>query len=122
LGGLIIKAALVDAREGSDNDRAIRNSSAGLFFFGVPHKGLKNEKILSLIKGQPNSQLVQNLEENSHYLKLAYNSFLRDELDDCPITSFYETQLSPTVKVRLDAMHNALRANIWTYRKSKGNG
>lgn len=111
MGGLIIKAALADAREGSDNDQAIRNSSAGLFFFGVPHKGLKNENVLSLVKGQPNAQLLQNLEENSHFLKLAYNNFLRDELDDCPITSFYETQLSPTVKVRLDAFYITLRAN-----------
>jgi len=114
LGGLIIKAALVEAAHGSENDLAIRNSSAGLFFFGVPHKGLNIEKIVSLVKGKPNSQLVENLKPNSQYLDLAYRNFLRDELDDCPITSFYETKLTSTIEVCLNKYNFLLELIVCT--------
>lgn len=81
LGGLVIKQALVSARpkDGNDNDIALMNSTAALFFFGVPHKGLKNEGMEQMVRGQPNQYWVGDLREDSHLLKMVHRQFLVGE-------------------------------------------
>ncbi|KAF8533194.1 hypothetical protein BDD12DRAFT_947879 [Trichophaea hybrida] len=105
LGGLIIKQALTDASPpgGSDDDHAILNSCAGLFFFGVPNRGLNIENIMTLVKDQRNSHFINDLRETSTLLKHVHNQFLQvSELKDCKTTSFYETKDTKTVVVRED--------------------
>ncbi len=91
--------ALADARppDSSDDDQAIFNSCAGLFFFGVPNKGLNNENMLSMVRGQNNEHLINDLRNDSPLLLSLYQNFLRGfKYDDCSITSFYETRDTPT--------------------------
>ncbi|KAI5800708.1 hypothetical protein FPQ18DRAFT_60296 [Pyronema domesticum] len=42
LGGILVKTVLCHAVDGSHGDRAILQSCVGIFFFGVPNKGLDN--------------------------------------------------------------------------------
>jgi hypothetical protein len=106
LGGLVIKQALVSARpkEGNDNDIALMNSTAALFCFSVPHKGLKNEDMEQMVRGKPNQYLVGDLTEGSALLEMAHRQFLVGELEDCPITSFYETKPTATLHVRMNIL------------------
>ncbi|KAF8242790.1 hypothetical protein K440DRAFT_664538 [Wilcoxina mikolae CBS 423.85] len=106
LGGLIIKFALADAGmqepppKGSGNDQAILKACMGLFFFGVPHKGLNGTNLSTLVKGQRNVRFVDDLQEGSEFLRLAYNNFLRGfKFKDCQTTSFYETDDTPTLTI-----------------------
>jgi len=79
-------------------DEAIYNSCAGIFFFGVPHKGLNHQNLLTMVEDQPNEPLVQDLLLKTDAIQLAYQNFLRYfRCDDCYITSFYETRQSSTV-------------------------
>ncbi|KAA8909379.1 hypothetical protein FN846DRAFT_942526 [Sphaerosporella brunnea] len=99
IGGLVIKQALADARppDHSEEQRRMFNSSAALFFFGVPNKGLNNQNLLSMVKGQKNETLIRDLQEDSPLLLGAYENFLRGfTFDDCRITSFYETEDTKT--------------------------
>jgi hypothetical protein len=96
--------ALADAAppEGSENDQAILNSCAGLFFFGVPNRGLDIKNIRTLVKDQRNEHFIDDLREGSALLKHAHRHFLRGfQLNDCQITSFYETRDTRAVVVCL---------------------
>ncbi|KAA8894431.1 hypothetical protein FN846DRAFT_819409 [Sphaerosporella brunnea] len=102
LGGLIIKQALADALRSSESDQAILDSCVGIFFFGVPHRGLNNQNISTLVKGQRNSHFINDLREGSALLKEAHEHFLQLCLSDCQITSFYETRDTRAVVVLKD--------------------
>lgn len=125
LGGLVIKQALVDARalRRSAKDQFILQSCTGICFFGVPHKGLNNNNLLSLVEGQQNAHLINDLREGSTLLHRLYRDFLEGFVNhDCAVTSFYETQDTATVveengkwsrggpKIRMVSMDSAM----WT--------
>lgn len=60
---------------------------------------------MSMVKGQKNEWFLNNLQENSEYLKLLDDEFLRTRDNHlfprgCEIVSFYELKDSPIVKVR----------------------
>ncbi|KAA8913656.1 hypothetical protein FN846DRAFT_929114 [Sphaerosporella brunnea] len=104
-GGLIIKQALADASMsgGSENDQAILSSCTGLFFFGVPNRGLNVENLRTLVMHQTNAHLVNDLREGSELLRHAYQHFLQGFTHkDCQITSFYELRDTKAVIVRED--------------------
>ncbi|KAL0631516.1 hypothetical protein Q9L58_009624, partial [Maublancomyces gigas] len=65
LGGL----ALMEATKSSDQRRAIFESCYALLLFGVPNKGLEVERLRDMVKGQPNSQLIEDLDSSSEFLR-----------------------------------------------------
>ncbi|KAI1825244.1 hypothetical protein F4861DRAFT_538149 [Xylaria intraflava] len=109
LGGLLVKEALLQARDKSgDNQHAeLFEACSGLLFFGVPNLGLRNEPLQSIVKGQPNEQLINYLvvdgdSEPSPLLKKVSNDFAKCCEGRYPVISFYERKHSPTVQIGPD--------------------
>ncbi|KAI9763914.1 MAG: hypothetical protein M1840_009026 [Geoglossum simile] len=99
LGGLVVKQALVQAAEGSQDDIAILMSCYAVVFFGVPNRGLNISNLASMVSGQPNEELVRNLDPSSTFLSLLHDMFYRRFVfDDSQIVCFYETKETPTVE------------------------
>lgn len=77
----------------------------GLVFFGVPHLGLRHEKLAALVKGRPNRGLVTSLvvdddTEPSDYLRQTTRQFASCFADrPIRLVSFFERKLSHTVQV-----------------------
>ena len=109
LGILLIKEALALANKDRKDSKTIdfSLSSCGLVFFDVPNLGLRQLQLQTMVAGQPNAQLVQDLVvdedfEPSPYLRDLSRSFIECSKDQNPtynILSYYERRLSPTVKV-----------------------
>ncbi|KAM0457154.1 hypothetical protein ACHAPV_006793 [Trichoderma viride] len=57
LGGLVVKEALAQAFEGSEDDKAVFISCFAVLLFGVPNRGLDHKNLMSMVKGQPNEDL-----------------------------------------------------------------
>lgn len=92
--------ALVKAARGSERDRSIFTSCYGLLFFGVPNRGLSIESLKSMVKGQPNSRLVKDLDPRSTTLRLLHEAFSDYfTLEDSRIISIYETKETRTAVV-----------------------
>ncbi|RDW65098.1 hypothetical protein BP6252_10749 [Coleophoma cylindrospora] len=118
LGGLLVKEALVIAGRpvnqtshiGSNENAELCNSCYSLIFFGVPNLGIRQEQLVTLLKGQPNYALIMSLvmdndTEPSDYLKSLNRSFLESFLfDDSPVISYYERLSTRTVKVNFLGM------------------
>ena len=99
--------ALINAYKWPDKPEyfAIKTATYGLMFFGVPNYGLRNEQLRSLVDGQANASLVNDLVldndmEPSTYLRRISNDFSRCCKDRYQVVSFYELERSPTVQVR----------------------
>lgn len=80
-----------------------------MLFFGVPNPGLRNEKLMSIIQGQPNEVLIRDLvvdkgSELSPFLKRMFDQFSSCFKNQYRVVSFYERKFSPTVQVRYVAM------------------
>src|SRR5579871_5426711 len=77
-------------------------SCYAVIFFGVPNRGIKISSLASMVKGQPNEQLVRDLGPNSGFLNHLHDMFYRRfTFDDSPIISIYELQTTPTIEVSL---------------------
>ncbi|EHK50529.1 putative ankyrin repeat protein [Trichoderma atroviride IMI 206040] len=99
LGGLVLKQALVQACDGSDDDKAIFMSCFALMLFGVPNRGLETSSLMAMVKGQPNEALIRDLSESSRFLSLLQSMFYeRFTIDSSRIICVYETQMTPTVE------------------------
>ncbi len=76
-------------------------------FFGVPNLGLRLGKLKEIVAGQPNQQLLHDLEKDTEseptpYLKGLKDRFIRSSKAQMPpfrIISYYEEKKTPTVKV-----------------------
>lgn len=57
------------------------------------------ERLRDMVKGQPNSQLIEDLDSSSEFLRK--HNFFWEYIGahDARIISVYETQLTPTVQV-----------------------
>jgi hypothetical protein len=89
--------ALSDAAQaGSEEDKAILKSTAGLFLFGVPSSGLNDHNLLSITKGN-RKRLVSDLMEGSALLRMLNQSFIANchPQGSIQIVSFYETNDTP---------------------------
>ncbi|KAI9862990.1 MAG: hypothetical protein M1813_004163 [Trichoglossum hirsutum] len=94
-----MKQALVQAAEGSQDDINILMSCYAVVFFGVPNRGLNIPSLTSMVSGQPNEDLVRNLNPSSPFLGLLHEMFYRHFVfDDSQIVCFYETQETPTIE------------------------
>ncbi|KAH8679043.1 hypothetical protein BGZ60DRAFT_513281 [Tricladium varicosporioides] len=99
LGGLVIKEALVQAAEGSPDDRGVFRSCYAVMFFGVPNRGLETSSLNSMVKGQPNEDLVRNLHPDSSFLSMLHQRFLdKFTMEDSKIICIYETKYTATVE------------------------
>ncbi|KAL9487937.1 hypothetical protein ACSS6W_000214 [Trichoderma asperelloides] len=99
LGGLVVKEALVRAATGNEAYQTISRSCYALMFFGVPHRGLNNLSLMSMVKGQPNESLVRDLSESSRFLSSLHEDFNACfTFDDTHVLSISETKHTPTVE------------------------
>ncbi|KAH0557097.1 hypothetical protein GP486_005115 [Trichoglossum hirsutum] len=99
LGGLVVKQAIVQAAEGSQDDIAVFMSCYAVVFFGVPNRGLDGLSLISMVKGQPNEDLVGNLRPSSPFLNHLHDMFYqRFTYKDSRIICFYEIKETPTVE------------------------
>lgn len=89
----------MEATKSSDQRRAIFESCYALLLFGVPNRGLEVERLRDMVEGQPNSQLIEDLDSCSEFLR-RHNFFWEyTGARDIRIISVYETRLTPTVQV-----------------------
>lgn len=69
-------------------------------FFGVPNRGLDTSSLISMVKGQPNEDLVKNLDPSSEFLGLLHQRFYnRFTFEDSQIICIFETKETATVEV-----------------------
>lgn len=97
---LIECQALAQAAEGSPDDRRVFRLCYAVIFFGVPNRGLESSSLNSMVKGQPNEDLVRDLHPNSSFLSMLHQRFLdKFVLEDSKIICIYETNYTATVEV-----------------------
>ncbi|KAK8862170.1 Protein SERAC1 [Apiospora arundinis] len=87
--------------------RFLSQTCRGLLFFGVPQLGLRNEKLASVVEGQPNQALIRALvvddeSEPSDFLGRMSDDFARCFQGRLRVISFYERRLSSTVEMQPD--------------------
>ncbi|KAF4334524.1 hypothetical protein FBEOM_11641 [Fusarium beomiforme] len=102
LGGLIIKELLlIQAEPGSDEmDMFSLRATGGVLFFGVPHRGMDNSALLSVIGSQANHEFLKSLRIGSPELEKQWQMFSSDPiLEESVIFSFFETCMSGTAKM-----------------------
>ncbi|KAI5855156.1 hypothetical protein BZA05DRAFT_349757, partial [Tricharina praecox] len=107
LGGLVIKQAIAHASgpEGRDTDKVILSSCVGIFFFGVPSRGLDLRRLRTLVREPKHADYIYNLSEDSDFLRFTCDDFLRAvevHLGGCQIVSFFETRDTRAVGVHPD--------------------
>lgn len=96
LGGLVIKQALLNAKE-DPKYNTIRNATSGLVFFGTPHRGAKSVELGKIAarvakfisKGNASNDLLDCLEHNSLFTRQMSDRF-RHQLEDYRVVSFIE--------------------------------
>lgn len=77
-------------------------SCYAVIFFGVPNRGIEKSSLESMVKGQPNEQLVRDLGPDSRFLTHLHDMFYRRfTFDDSPIISIYEMKTTPAIEVSL---------------------
>lgn len=104
---------LLISRSRTTREDDFYRSCRGFVFFGVPNRGLKNQALIDMSRGQSNSRLIvdlllsddgspsqylENLHDNFHGACLELKDFFKaagkSKLPD--ICVFYETEKSPT--------------------------
>ncbi|KAJ5288889.1 hypothetical protein N7478_001919 [Penicillium angulare] len=96
LGGLVIKQALLNAKE-DPKYGSIRTATSGLVFFGTPHRGAKAVELGKIAarvarfvsKGHASNDLLDCLEHNSLFTRQMSDRF-RHQLEDYRVVSFIE--------------------------------
>lgn len=77
----------------------IFQSCYALLLFGVPNRGLEVASLRTMVKGQPNSNLIEDLRSTSDFLR-RHNFFWEyQKAEDTRVISIYETQPTSTVEV-----------------------
>lgn len=104
--------ALIEAARNGGQHRLISQSCYALLLFGVPNDGLEVNCLRDMVKGQPNSQLIKDLEKSSSFL-LQHKLFWRfQQPEDTRVISIYETQPTSTVQVKFQGPY--LYWPLWT--------
>ncbi|KAL0260340.1 hypothetical protein SLS55_004026 [Diplodia seriata] len=100
LGGLLLKQSLISLAAYSDQKFSVLENVKSVICFGVPHKGMETTQLRSMVKGQPNEELVQELAPKSSYLKCIEDTFNGIQTTrGFTVVSFYETGMTKTVEV-----------------------
>ncbi|KAK2031148.1 hypothetical protein LX32DRAFT_637474 [Colletotrichum zoysiae] len=86
--------------------RLLSQVCRGVLFFGVPQLGLRNEKLASMIEGQPNQALINALVVDDESEPSAFLFRMSDDFAQyfrgLRVVSFYERRLSATVEMQPD--------------------
>ncbi|KAI1743344.1 hypothetical protein F4680DRAFT_372991 [Xylaria scruposa] len=99
LGGLVVKRALVTAKQ-TTRYINIKNATYGIAFFGTPHRGSRDNKVLlgniaaSIARAalrQPENSFLEALKKDSLFADQLVQDF-KQQLEDYYILSFVETQ------------------------------
>jgi hypothetical protein len=98
LGGIVLKHALLEMAN-SEPRRHIFEAVRAVVFFGVPHKGMQISHLRSMVDGQPNGTLVEDLGSESTYLRVLDDQFSGLAYQSVRVFSVFETKRSPTVQV-----------------------
>jgi Putative serine esterase (DUF676) len=98
LGGLVLKHALLEMANSAPR-RHIFEAVRAVVFFGVPHKGMTISHLQSMVGGQPNRTLVDDLGPESTYLRVLDDQFSGLACQSVRIFSVFETRRSNTVQV-----------------------
>ena len=98
LGGIVLKHALLEMAN-SEPRRHIFEAVRAVIFFGVPHRGMQTSHLRSMVDGQPNGTLVEDLRSESTYLRVLDDQFSGLAFQSIRVSSVFETRLSPTVQV-----------------------
>lgn len=103
LGGLVLKHATVQAASGTRSVNNLLDNIRGAVMFGVPSLGMEQSHLMTMVEGQPNEFLVQDLsrEGGSNYIRQLNAQFDGlSFLKRARILWAYETKMSPTAVVR----------------------
>ena len=97
LGGLLVKQALVAAKN-DDTFADLRKNTYGLVFFAVPHQGGHGaslgkiaKNIVTTLTGSSRNDLIESLCANSFFQE-NQATFFRHQLEDYQIVSICETK------------------------------
>ena len=103
LGGIVLKSAVIEIANGRNNSvTSILDKIQGAIMFGVPNLGMEQGHLATLVEGQANEMLVQDLSRGNG------TQYLREQNDQfggiCHLRRVrvfwaYETKLSPTLVV-----------------------
>jgi hypothetical protein len=78
----------------------IFKSIYAVLFFGVPNLGFRVNQWLSMVKGQPNQNLILSLGHGSTYLRDLHRDFRTAfDFQDSQIVCVYETKQTRVAKV-----------------------
>ena len=84
-------------KSGREIDVCNYKATYAALFFGASNRGIVNDYLRAMVKGQPNADLVEKLAPGSPYLislhEIFYHSFI---YSNSKIISSYETIQSPT--------------------------
>ncbi len=101
LGGLLIKQALVEARENPEY-RCLKASTKALVFFATPHRGGKGAgvaefaaNVCSAFTGEPKNKLLKSLKEKSLIKGLPTDQFRKYQLNSYEVLSLVERRKTP---------------------------
>lgn len=100
LGGLLIKRALVYLAGSGESELRILQTIRLMVFFGVPHHGMHTDHLTTIVKGQPNEDLVRCLSVDATLLSefdKAFTGLLVHR--SIRLVSVYETAKSPVAEV-----------------------
>lgn len=109
LGGLLVKTALVYLARCGEAELHMLQNIRLLVFFGVPHRGMHMEHLRTIVKGQPNQDLIGMLSPHSNLSSLLDQIF--SGLIVCwsiRLVSAYETIRSHIAEVHHTKCHRAI--------------
>lgn len=92
--------AIVHSSRSITETNTIWHALHALVFFGVPHRGLDVNSLMTMVNGQANQSLVESLAPESSSLNVLHENFVH-ALDSKSVIvhSWHETMESQTVKV-----------------------
>ncbi|KAH7051368.1 hypothetical protein B0J12DRAFT_84762 [Macrophomina phaseolina] len=104
LGGLVLEQAIIDLSSPLPQIFIRRSVSLlhrikGILLFGVPHKGMSTEALITVVQGQPNRDLIGSLNIDSPLLQLQLREFkkVRAKMRRATVVAFFETEETPTI-------------------------
>lgn len=98
MGGLVVKQALIFARNGGPPFTCIKNSTYGLVLFAVPHRGGNKADIgdslatiCCALTGEPKNALVKQLKKKSPLMDMTMQMW-SSQTGDYEVLTYYETK------------------------------
>lgn len=88
-------------KRGDEIYNDIFRSIYAVLFFGVPNQGIRIQHWLSMVRGQPNENLVRSLGSDTTFLRSLHEEFrMVFDFRDSQVVAVYETEGTRLVRVR----------------------